>query len=169
MKIAFADPQSAESFRTSLQYPFAYRSLIEQSAAQQGLPAALIVALMRQESAFMPWISSSANARGLMQLLPSTATPRAKAAGIPVGDLFDPTYNIQVGSAELKAMLERFSNNWLLAFSAYNAGPGRAKEWSSSFGELKPDEFTEEIPFAETNLYVKLVLRNYWSYRTLYP
>ena len=117
----------------------------------------------------MPWISSSANARGLMQLLPSTATPRAKAAGIPVGDLFDPTYNIQVGSAELKAMLERFSNNWLLAFSAYNAGPGRAKEWSSSFGELKPDEFTEEIPFAETNLYVKLVLRNYWSYRTLYP
>lgn len=169
MKIAFSDPQSAESFRTSLMYPFAYRSLIEKSATQEGVPAALVVALMRQESAFMPWISSGANARGLMQLLPTTASARAKAAGIPQGDLFDPSYNIQVGTAELKAMLERFGNNWILAFSAYNAGPGRAKEWSGSFGELKPDEFTEEIPFAETNLYVKLVLRNYWSYRTLYP
>jgi soluble lytic murein transglycosylase len=169
MKIAFADPQSAESFRTSLMYPFAYRSLIEKAASQQGLPAALIVALMRQESAFMPWISSSANARGLMQLLPATANMRAKAEGIPPGDLFDPTYNIQVGSAELKAMLDRFGGDWLLAFSAYNAGPGRAKEWSASFGELKADEFAEEIPFAETNLYVKLVLRNHWSYRTLYP
>ncbi len=169
MKIAFADPQSAESFRTSLMYPFAYRSLVEKAASHQGLPAALVVALMRQESAFMPWISSSANARGLMQLLPATANMRAKAEGIPAGDLFDPAYNVQVGSAELKAMLERFGGDWLLAFSAYNAGPGRAKEWSASFGELKPDEFAEEIPFAETNLYVKLVLRNYWSYRTLYP
>ncbi|HKX12688.1 MAG TPA: transglycosylase SLT domain-containing protein [bacterium] len=169
MKVAFADASSAESFRTSLMYPFAYRGLIEKAASHEGLPAALIVALMRQESAFMPWISSSANARGLMQLLPATANMRAKAAGIPPGDLFDPAYNIQVGSAELKAMLDRFGGDWILAFSAYNAGPGRAKEWSASFGELKPDEFTEEIPFAETNLYVKLVLRNYWSYRILYP
>ncbi|HEX5033414.1 MAG TPA: transglycosylase SLT domain-containing protein, partial [bacterium] len=151
LKVAFADNASAESFRTYMMYPFAYRSLVEKSASHQGLPPALVVALMRQESAFMPWISSSANARGLMQLLPATANMRAKAAGIPAGDLFDPTYNIQVGTAELKAMLDRFGGSWPLAFSAYNAGPGRAKEWSASFGQLKTDEFIEEIPFAETN------------------
>ncbi|MCE9625137.1 MAG: transglycosylase SLT domain-containing protein [Deltaproteobacteria bacterium] len=168
-KSLFADPVAAESYRTRLQYPYAYREEIEKAGAQSSVPPQLVVALMRQESGFMPWISSGANAQGLMQLLPATASGRARALGISPGDLFDPNYNIQVGAAELKAMLSRFSDNWAYAFAAYNAGPGRAKQWSEQFGNLATDEFIEEIPFAETNLYVKLVMRNYWSYKTLYP
>ncbi len=167
-KSLFADTNAAEAYRSRLLYPYAYRSQVESAAARTAVPAALIVGLMRQESGFMPWISSVSNAQGLMQLLPTTAAGRAKALGIPPGDLFDPDYNIEVGSGELKAMLSRFGDNWAYACAAYNAGPGRAKQWSDAFGNLAPDEFIEEIPFAETNLYVKLVLRNYWSYKTLY-
>jgi len=165
----FADAASAESYRNRLLYPYAYRGLIEKAAARFSVPPHLVVALMRQESGFMPWISSSANAQGLMQLIPSTAAGRAKALGIPPGNLFDPEYNIPLGTAELKAMLDRFGGNWALAFAGYNAGPGRARQWNESFGSLPIDEFVEEIPFSETNLYVKLVMRNYWSYKTLYP
>ncbi|MFO1464445.1 MAG: transglycosylase SLT domain-containing protein [bacterium] len=167
-KPLFGDASAAERYRNGILYPYAYRSQVEAAAARSSVPAALVVGLMRQESGFMPWISSGANAQGLMQLLPATAAGRAKALGLPPGDLFDPDYNIQVGAAELKAMLSRFEDNWAYAFAAYNAGPGRARQWSESFGNLPTDEFVEEIPFAETNLYVKLVLRNYWSYQTLY-
>jgi soluble lytic murein transglycosylase len=82
-------------------------------------------------------------------------------------DLMNPADNIRLGTAELAAMLERFSGNWIHAFAAYNAGPARVQKWAAEFGSLAPDEFIEEIPFAETNLYVKLVLRNYWSYKML--
>lgn len=167
-KGAFPSPEAAENFRTHLQYPFAYRHEVEKAAARNGVPAALVVGLMRQESGFMPWISSSANAQGLMQLLPATAAGRARALGLGAGDLFDPDYNIMVGSAELKEMIDRFGGDWTRALAGYNAGPGRAKQWNGEFGTLHVDEFIEEIPFSETNLYVKLVLRNYWTYQTLY-
>jgi soluble lytic murein transglycosylase len=88
--------------------------------------------------------------------------------GLSGYDLFDPADNIRLGTAELANMLSRFDGNWIQAFAAYNAGPGRARQWAQEFGGLPPDEFVEEIPFSETNLYVKLVLRNYWSYRLLY-
>lgn len=167
-KGAFPSPEAAENFRTHLQYPFAYRHEVEKAGARNGVPAALVVGLMRQESGFMPWITSSANAQGLMQLLPATAAGRARALGLGAGDLFDPDYNIMVGSAELKAMIDRFGGDWTRALAGYNAGPGRAKQWNGEFGSLPVDEFVEEIPFSETNLYVKLVLRNYWTYQTLY-
>ncbi|HCU23452.1 MAG TPA: hypothetical protein DF383_00405 [Deltaproteobacteria bacterium] len=168
VKTLFPDPTAAERYRVRLMYPFAYRSFVTAGVKRLGLLPELVLALMRQESGFMPWISSAANARGLMQLLPSTAAARAKALGLGSGDLWDPAYNIEIGKAELKAMLERFSQNWPLAFAAYNAGPGRARQWNEAFGNLPIDEFVEEIPFSETNLYVKLVLRNYWVYRSLY-
>lgn len=169
VKTLFNDPRGAEDFRTSLMYPYAYRDLVEGAASEFSLPPHLIVALMRQESGFMPWAISSANAQGLMQLLPSTAAPRARALGMGGYDLLDPAPNIRLGSSELANMLQRFSNNYPHAFAAYNAGPGRAKQWSEEFGFLPIDEWIEEIPFAETNLYAKLVLRNYWAYKMLYP
>jgi soluble lytic murein transglycosylase len=164
----FPTPAVAEDYRTGLLYPYAFRSLVETSAREFSLEPFLVVGLMRQESGFMPWAVSSANAQGLMQLLPSTAAPRARALGLSGYDLFDPADNIRLGTGELANMLSRFDGNWIQAFAAYNAGPGRARQWAQEFGGLPPDEFVEEIPFSETNLYVKLVLRNYWSYRLLY-
>lgn len=167
-KSLFKSNEAAESYRVDLMFPYAFRHLVEKAAQEFSLPPFLIVALMRQESGFMPWIVSSANAQGLMQLLPGTAAPRAQSLGLSGYSLFDPDANIRLGTSELANMLSRFGNNYVLAFAGYNAGPGRAKQWSQEFGSLPPDEFVEEIPFSETNLYAKLVLRNYWSYRLLY-
>ncbi|MFO1518100.1 MAG: transglycosylase SLT domain-containing protein [bacterium] len=167
-KSLFPDGRAAEDYRTTLQFPYAFRSEVERTSREQGVPAAFIVGLMRQESAFQPWVSSSANAQGLMQLLPATARNRARSIGGSVGDLFDPSDNIRLGTAELKALLDRFGGNWIYAIAGYNAGPGRPPQWAAQNGGLDEDEFVEEIPFAETNLYVKLVLRNYWTYQTLY-
>ncbi|MBF0491912.1 MAG: transglycosylase SLT domain-containing protein [Deltaproteobacteria bacterium] len=164
----FASPRAAEDARNSLQFPFPFKKEIEKAAGEFALEPQLIVGLMRQESAFQPWVTSSANAQGLMQLLPATARSRAKAAGFVLGNLFNPADNIQAGSAELSALLVRFSNNWVYAIAGYNAGPGRPPQWAAQFPGLDSDEFVEEIPFSETNLYVKLVLRNYWSYKNLY-
>ncbi len=167
-KPLFKTEKEAEDARNLLQFPFAYENLIRNHAKSSGVSPHLVVALMRQESSFQPWVISSANAKGLMQLLPSTADGRARAIGFQLSDLLDPEENIRVGVAELAAMLKRFSDNWIHAIAAYNAGPGRPPQWVAQFGNLEPDEFVEEIPFGETNLYVKLVLRNYWVYRSLY-
>lgn len=167
-KNIFASPRVAEDARNALQFPFPFKKEIEKAAKEFSLEPEFIVGLMRQESAFQSWVTSSANARGLMQLLPPTARARAKAAGFTLGDLFNPADNIQVGSAELSYLLNRFSGNWIHAICGYNAGPGRPPQWMARFPGLDEDEYVEEIPFSETNLYVKLVLRNYWTYKTLY-
>jgi len=167
-KPVFPNERAAEDYRATLQFPFAFRSQVEKAAKEFSLSPYLLVGLMRQESAFQPWVISSANAQGLMQMLPATARTRAKSIGDSVGDLLDPATNIRLGAAELASLLEKFSDNWIHAIAGYNAGPGRPPQWVAEFGQLEPDEFVEEIPFSETNLYVKLVLRNYWTYRTLY-
>ncbi len=158
------DEREAENYRNQIQFPVAFKTLVQKYAREYSVSPYLVMALMRQESAFQPWVSSSANAQGLMQLLPSTANMRAKALGIRLEDLFDPEQNIQVGTAELSNLLGRFSGDWVGTIAGYNAGPGRPPQWRAQFGKLDPDEFIEEIPFSETNLYVKLVLRNYWIY-----
>ncbi len=168
VKDIFATTAEAEDYRNTFQFPFAYRSEVTRRAKEFSLSPYFVVGLMRQESAFQPWIVSSANAQGLMQMLPATARGRAKAAGISMGDLFDPEKNIELGSAELSFLLNRFGGNWVDAIAGYNAGPGRPPQWRAQFGGLAPDEYIEEIPFSETTLYVRLVLRNYWSYATLY-
>ncbi len=163
-KPIFVDEREAENYRNQIQFPVAFKTLVQKYAREYSVSPYLVMALMRQESAFQPWVSSSANAQGLMQLLPSTANMRAKALGIRLEDLFDPEQNIQVGTAELSNLLGRFSGDWVGTIAGYNAGPGRPPQWRAQFGKLDPDEFIEEIPFSETNLYVKLVLRNYWIY-----
>jgi peptidoglycan lytic transglycosylase len=167
-KSIFADERAAEDYRVDLQFPFAFRPEVQRAAKEFSLSPYLIVALMRQESAFQPWVVSSANAQGLMQMLPATARMRARSLGGSTGDLLDPSDNIRLGTAELKGLLDLFSGNWIQAIAGYNAGPGRPRQWAAQNGSLEDDEFIEEIPFAETNLYVKLVLRNYWAYKTLY-
>jgi soluble lytic murein transglycosylase len=167
-KSAFSDPKSAEDYRATLQFPFAFRPEIQRAAKEFSVSPYLVIALMRQESGFQPWVISSANAQGLMQLLTSTARTRARSLGDSMSDLLDPVTNIRLGTAELKALLDRFSGNWIYAIAGYNAGPGRPPQWATQNGNLATDEFVEEIPFSETNLYVKLVLRNYWTYKTLY-
>ncbi len=135
-------------------------------------------AITRQESNFDASAVSSANARGLMQLLPSTAQEVARRIGLrhtPGMLTSDPTHNIRLGSAFLAELLTRFDGAVPLAAAAYNAGPRRVDEWLASYGDPRlpngPDirDWIEQIPFAETRNYVQRVVENLVVYRARDP
>lgn len=149
-------------------YPVKYRNLVDQQARLHGLPAPLLFAVMRQESAFNPQALSRAGARGLLQLLPSTARKLSSGTrNLHAQDLFDPRINIRLGSKYLSDLLRTYDDQLPLALASYNAGENALNRWLSQ-GKLQMDEFIESIPYAETRDYVKQVLRNLFNYQTLY-
>ena len=134
---------------------------------------ALVLGVIRQESAFAVTAVSSAGARGLMQLMPSTAKHVAKQAGLKYEEkklTRDPSYNIRLGSAYLQELIERFRGSYILAIAAYNAGPSRSVEWMRVYGDPREAEidvidWIESIPFSETRNYVQRVIENLMVYR----
>lgn len=143
-----------------LRFPIVYGSHILREANRNQIDPALILAITRQESAFIPHAKSYAGALGLMQLIPSTAQMVARKHGFSLSnrrDLFEPRTNIQLGSGYLKMMLNNHQNNTVLAAAAYNAGPGRVKKWLPSF-DMAADIWIETIPFKQTREYVKNVM-----------
>lgn len=135
------------------------------------LETPVVLAITRQESGFDPRAVSSANAQGLMQLLPSTARNVASANGLPVGlSLFNADYNMTLGKSFLASLLDKYEGSYVLAFAAYNAGPGRASTWIDIFGDPRrgPEyaiDWVEMIPFTETRNYVQRVIENLNVYR----
>ena len=129
------------------------------------------MAISRQESAWNPQAQSSANARGLMQLLPSTAKATASQAKLPYADeaeLFKPLNNILLGTAYLAELNAKYPNNRILIASAYNAGAHRVEKWlARANGKLEMDEFVASIPFYETRGYVQNVLTYDFYYQRL--
>ena len=129
------------------------------------------MAISRQESAWNPQAQSSANARGLMQLLPSTAKATASHAKLPYtdeADLFKPLNNILLGTAYLAELNAKYPNNRILIASAYNAGAYRVEKWlARANGKLEMDEFVASIPFYETRGYVQNVLTYDFYYQRL--
>ena len=129
------------------------------------------MAIARQESAWNPMAQSSANARGLMQLLPSTAQKTAENQQLPYNgelDLFKPLNNILLGAAHLNELNAKYPNNRILIASAYNAGASRVEKWlARSNGKLAMDEFIASIPFFETRGYVQNVLTYDFYYQNL--
>jgi len=133
----------------------------------------LVLALIRQESAFRIDAVSSARAKGLMQLMPATARTVAKGLRLRYSSVKltrDAKYNMTLGQTYLAEVLARFDNSYVLALSGYNAGPHRAKRWIKAFGDPRdPDvdaiDWVEMIPFDETRNYVQRVLENLQVYR----
>ena len=129
------------------------------------------MAIARQESAWNPMAQSSANARGLMQLLPSTAQKTAENQQLPYNgelDLFKPLNNILLGTAHLNELNAKYPNNRILIASAYNAGASRVEKWlARANGKLAMDEFIASIPFFETRGYVQNVLTYDFYYQHL--
>lgn len=129
------------------------------------------MAIARQESTWNPMAQSSANARGLMQLLPSTAQKTAENQQLPYNgelDLFKPLNNILLGTAHLNELNAKYPNNRILIASAYNAGASRVEKWlARSNGKLAMDEFIASIPFFETRGYVQNVLTYDFYYQHL--
>ena len=133
---------------------------------------ALVLAVIRQESEFNARARSRANARGLMQLMPSTAKFAARRARLKWDRrrlIRDAAYNIRLGSAYLAYLLDRFEGSYLLAAAAYNAGPARVKRWIERYGipgrSVDPVDWIESIPFGETRNFVRRVLANVSVYR----
>jgi soluble lytic murein transglycosylase len=138
---------------------------------------AFIHAITRQESNFDTEAVSGANARGLMQLLPSTASIVARRLGHPfqVAQLTaSPQVNMRLGAAFLDEMLARYGGALPLAAAAYNAGPGRVDQWLGTYGDPRGGgvdmiDWMEQIPFTETRNYVQRVIENVIVYRAQDP
>ncbi len=145
-----------------LRFPIAHRRLVEERAEALGLDPALVLALIRAESAWMPDARSHANAHGLMQLLPGTAAELARAEGLRYTrsrDLHEPTLNIRLGTAYLQRMLARYDGSPWLAAAAYNAGPSPVARWLASDRPVgDPDLWIETISYRETRDYVARIL-----------
>lgn len=134
---------------------------------------ALIHGIIRQESTFNPTIVSSAGARGLMQLMPTTAQLVAGKLGLKHTNArltSDPGYNVTLGSAYLAELIDRFNGSWVLAIAGYNAGPNRVRQWLQTYGDPRTEtidvvDWIELIPISETRNYVQRVLEAVQVYR----
>ncbi len=133
--------------------------------------APLMQSILREESYFNPNARSVTDARGLMQLMPDTAREVAQRYGIPLvspDDLYNPVTNVRLGSQYylfLKGMLD---GRDISSIAAYNGGIGSVQRWKSNLNYQDTDEFVEQIPYQETQLYVKKVFRSYWNYVRIY-
>ena len=144
-----------------LRFPVSFESSFEEKAYQHRLNSNWLIAMARQESALTPDAISHAGARGLIQIMPSTAKTVAHKHNIDYQsrtELLDPHKNIELASAYLNSLLEQFDNNKIYATAAYNAGPNRVKQWLQSTAGLPIDVWIESIPYHETRQYVKNVL-----------
>lgn len=138
-----------------------------------GVERPLVYAIARQESAFDPAAVSHAGARGLLQLLPTTAQRTAKNIGVSFSRAkltADPGYNATIGSAHLGELIGEFNGSYIMTFAGYNAGRGRVTQWVERFGDprsAKVDaiDWIESIPFTETRNYVQRIIENLQVYR----
>ena len=147
--------------------PLRHDDIIRQQAADKGLDPSLIAAVIYAESRFTD-ATSSAGARGLMQITPQTADEIAQRSGgtqFQQGDLSTPQINISYGSWYLRWLLRRYGGNEMLAVAAYNAGTGNVDTWIARDPGLK----ASEIPFPETRAYVVKVLDARRDYQREYP
>jgi soluble lytic murein transglycosylase len=147
-----------------LTLPLRHEDVIRQQATEKGVDAALIAAVIYSESKFSDQ-TSSAGARGLMQITPEAAKFIEKQSGgttFKMSDLSDPELNIRYGTYLLRELLDRYDGDEAAALAAYNAGPGNADRWGGA--ELS----VGEIPFPETRAYVEEVLQKRQEYRDKY-
>lgn len=143
-----------------LRFPTPYKEPVMQSAEKNRINPSWIYGVMRRESAFSPDVRSPAGAVGLMQILPNTARYVGQKIGYnsrQYTNLTDARSNIELGSAYLRYLLERYDGNLILATAAYNAGPRRVDSWIMN-DVIAADQWVDSIPFKETRKYVKSVL-----------
>jgi soluble lytic murein transglycosylase len=151
-------------------FPIDYWPLIQKYSKLHGLDPYLLTALMAQESTFTAEIRSSANARGLMQLLPSTGRIYARKLGMKsftTASLMQPETNVRLGTQYFKELVAMFGGVHY-ALAGYNAGEHRVVRWLKEAPGLPADEFIDNIPFPETQNYVKRILGTAEDYRRLY-
>ena len=150
-------------------FPLDYWPIIKKYSDAHGLDPYLMSALIAQESTFTADVRSSANAVGLMQLIPSTARRYAKKVGVrySAATLTQPETNVRLGMTYFEDLVNRFGDAHF-ALASYNAGEQRIARWIADSPGLAQDEFIDDIPFPETQNYVKRILGTAEDYRRLY-
>jgi soluble lytic murein transglycosylase len=151
-------------------FPLTYWESIRKHSAARGLDPYLIAALIAQESTFDPGIRSAANAWGLMQIVPATGRRLARSLGIrrfTTAMLTNPETNLRLGTLYFSRLVEQFGGTHY-ALASYNAGESRVVRWKAERPGLDQDEFIDDIPFPETQNYVKRILGTAADYRYLY-
>jgi len=151
-------------------YPRAYGTLVDRFGDAAGNPPHLLHAIMRKESGFDPLVVSYANARGLMQMIPSTSIRVAQELGMPFSAdaLFDPETNLRLASTYIGALHRKFGQQAPLTFGAFNGGPRAMQRFCERFGQYPTDVFAELVTFPQTREYIKRTSSNYARYLYLY-
>ncbi len=173
VQLGYLEPQFRSRFlkdHPHLLFPRPYQDVVDQASDTRGVSSELIYSIMRQESAFNPFARSVADAFGLMQLLPSVARSSGESIGIHFArdeDLFRPEVNIPLGANHIKGLLDRFDNQFILAVASYNASESAILNWVKTRFDGDPLSFIEDVPYRETQTYIKLVLRNFVFYQRL--
>jgi soluble lytic murein transglycosylase len=151
-------------------FPIDYWELIQSHAVAKKLDPFLVAALVAQESTFQADVRSSADAWGLMQIIPGTGRRYARSIGIKpfsTSRLTEPETNVRIGTTYFSDLLRQFGDT-APALAAYNAGESRVAKWLAERPGLDRDEFIDDIPFPETQNYVKRILGTAEDYRILY-
>jgi soluble lytic murein transglycosylase len=152
-------------------FPIEYWDSIRKQSALHDLDPYLVAALIAQESTFDPAAKSVANAWGLMQLVPATGRKLARSVGLrgfSTASLTNPEINIRLGTLYFSQLVSQFGGTYY-ALASYNAGGSRVVRWKGERPGFDEDEFIDDIPFPETQNYVKRVLGTAEDYRRLYP
>lgn len=157
--------------RWRLVYPIHYYDMIESSADAWHNDPVLILSIIREESYFNPKAKSFVGARGLMQLMPATANEASAIGGISLPNpdlLFDPYMNIRLGNIYYSRLKKSLRSKDILAVLAYNGGIGSVTSWKDTLNYVDVNDFVEQIPYAETQNYLKKVFKSYWNYLRIY-
>ena len=151
-------------------YPLKYSEYVEKYAKEYNIDKYMVYAIIKAESNFNENAKSSSDAIGLMQIMEITAIETARKMDLEVTeeDLFKPDLNINIGLKYFTYLLNHYNNNYPLAIIVYNAGMGNVDAWLKD-GTIKEDGTDiENVPFKETNNYVRKILRDYEIYKELY-
>jgi soluble lytic murein transglycosylase len=175
LTLAGLDSQSAAitapAYFNHLRYGLYYHDLIITEAERYGMDPLFMFSLIRQESLFEGFVSSTAGAHGLMQIIPDTGQQIATELSWPPAyeqtDLYRPIVSVRFGSYYLSKNRDLLDGNWYAALAAYNAGPGNALTWRDLAGN-DPDLLLEIIRFEETRNYIRFIYEIFSTYRTLY-
>ncbi len=152
-------------------YPQPHRDLVINSACQQNIDPYLVFAIIRAESKYQTNAESPLGAKGLMQIMPKTGAWIAEQQGIEEftpNMLHDPDTNIQFGCWYLASLNQEFEGRLPLVIAAYNAGRGQVREWLLDGKWDGTSHQLEKIPFEETRIYTKNVMKNYEAYLAIY-
>ncbi len=140
--------------------------LIQHHAEENELDEALVRAVVQAESSGNPRAKSSVGAKGLMQILPAAESDVLRVHGHDRGDLYNPDYNLQIGTAYLKMLMNRFENEEALAVAAYHMGASRVRKIQKAHPDLAPEKLIDRHANPTTRAYVRRVIKDYRAQKT---